>query len=172
MTGTRLVAVGHYQPARVVPNSELEQMVDTTDEWIQRRVGIKRRHWASAEETVDVMAERAARDTLTKAGLSADQDPDHVGGAVRGRGGGPEAGPVGASRGPGGGAVGPIRGPVGIGGFGFAGTGGIESPPAPDGASGTGGAGSAAVYPAASTWATSSAGSRPSGTWTRAFSVA
>jgi len=72
MTGTRLVAVGHYQPARVVPNSELEQLVDTTDEWIQRRVGIRQRHWASAEESVDVMAERAARDTLAKAGMSAD----------------------------------------------------------------------------------------------------
>ena len=73
MTGTRLVAVGHFQPERVVPNAELEQMVETSDEWIQRRVGIKERRWAAPEETVDVMAERAARDTLTKGGMSADQ---------------------------------------------------------------------------------------------------
>ena len=73
MTGTRLVAVGHFQPERVVPNSELETMVETSDEWIQRRVGIKERRWAAPEESVDVMAERAARDTLAKAGAGVDQ---------------------------------------------------------------------------------------------------
>lgn len=73
MTGTRLVAVGHFQPERVVPNSELETMVDTSDEWIQRRVGIRERRWAAPEETVDLMAERAARDTLTKGGMAPDQ---------------------------------------------------------------------------------------------------
>jgi 3-oxoacyl-[acyl-carrier-protein] synthase-3 len=72
MTGTRLVAVGHFQPERVVPNSELETMVETSDEWIQRRVGIRERRWAAPEETVDVMAEKAARDTLAKGGVSAD----------------------------------------------------------------------------------------------------
>ena len=73
MTGTRLVAVGHYQPERVVPNSELETMVETSDEWIQRRVGIKERRWAAPEESVDVMAERAALDTLAKAGTGVDR---------------------------------------------------------------------------------------------------
>ena len=61
MTGSRLVAVGHFQPERVVTNSELETMVETSDEWIQRRVGIKERRWAGPDETVDVMAEKAAR---------------------------------------------------------------------------------------------------------------
>lgn len=73
MRGTRLVAVGHFQPERVVPNSELETMVETSDEWIQRRVGIKERRWAAPEESVDVLAERAALDTLAKAGVDADQ---------------------------------------------------------------------------------------------------
>ncbi|MFT4166666.1 MAG: beta-ketoacyl-ACP synthase III [Microlunatus sp.] len=73
MTGTRLVAVGHFQPERVVANSELETIVETSDEWIQRRVGIKERRWAAPEETVDVMAERAARDTLAKAGTGVEQ---------------------------------------------------------------------------------------------------
>ncbi len=73
MSGTRLVAVGHYQPERVVPNSELETMVETSDEWIQRRVGIRERRWAAPDETVDAMATRAARDVLAKAGMSADQ---------------------------------------------------------------------------------------------------
>ena len=73
MTGSRVVAVGHFQPERVVPNSELETMVETSDEWIQRRVGIRERRWAGPDETVDVMAEKAALDTLAKAGMTADQ---------------------------------------------------------------------------------------------------
>ncbi len=73
MTGTRLVAVGHYQPSRVVPNSELETIVETSDEWIQRRVGIRERRWAAPEETVDLMAERAARDVLAKGGVDANE---------------------------------------------------------------------------------------------------
>ncbi|MDN5762446.1 MAG: ketoacyl-ACP synthase III [Microlunatus sp.] len=73
MTGTRLVAVGHFQPERVVPNSELEAMVETSDEWIQRRVGIKQRRWAAPEETVDVLAEKAGRDVLAKAKMTPDQ---------------------------------------------------------------------------------------------------
>jgi 3-oxoacyl-[acyl-carrier-protein] synthase III len=77
MTGTRLVAVGHFQPARVVTNAELETMVDTNDEWIQRRVGIKERRWAAPEETVDVMAAKAAEDVLAKGETSA-QDVDLV----------------------------------------------------------------------------------------------
>jgi 3-oxoacyl-[acyl-carrier-protein] synthase-3 len=77
MTGTRLIAVGHFQPARVVPNSELEKMVDTSDEWIQRRVGIKERRWAGPDETVDVMAEKAARDVLAKGETDA-EDVDLV----------------------------------------------------------------------------------------------
>jgi 3-oxoacyl-[acyl-carrier-protein] synthase-3 len=73
MTGTRLVAVGHFQPERVVTNSELETMVETSDEWIQRRVGIQERRWAAPEETVDLMAVKAARDTLAKGGMTADE---------------------------------------------------------------------------------------------------
>nr|WP_231747934.1 beta-ketoacyl-ACP synthase III [Auraticoccus cholistanensis] len=68
-----MVAVGHHQPDRVVPNSELEQMVDTSDEWITRRVGIRERRWAGPEETVDTMATAAARDALAKAGLQASE---------------------------------------------------------------------------------------------------
>lgn len=73
MTGTRLVAVGHFQPERVVTNAELETIVETSDEWIQRRVGIAERRWAAPEESVDVMATKAAQDTLAKAGMTADQ---------------------------------------------------------------------------------------------------
>lgn len=62
-----MLAVGHFQPERVVTNSVLEGLVETNDEWIQRRVGIRERRWAAEDETVDVMAHRAAVDVLAKA---------------------------------------------------------------------------------------------------------
>ncbi|WP_153506127.1 beta-ketoacyl-ACP synthase III [Cumulibacter manganitolerans] len=68
MIGSRVLSVGHYQPPRVVTNHELAEIVDTNDEWIQRRVGIRERRWAAPEETVDVMAAKAARDALQKSG--------------------------------------------------------------------------------------------------------
>ncbi|RCK68072.1 beta-ketoacyl-ACP synthase 3 [Desertihabitans brevis] len=64
MIGSRVVSLGHFQPARVVPNSELEQLVETSDEWISRRVGIRERRWAGPEDTVVTMATAAARDAL------------------------------------------------------------------------------------------------------------
>lgn len=64
--------VGHYLPARVVPNAELEKMVDTTDEWIVTRSGIRQRHFAAEGETTSVMAAHAARAALADAGLQAD----------------------------------------------------------------------------------------------------
>lgn len=64
--------VGHYLPARVVPNSELEGMVDTTDEWIKARSGIERRHRAADGETTSDMGAAAARAALAHAGLVAD----------------------------------------------------------------------------------------------------
>lgn len=71
MTGSRIVAVGHYQPPRIVTNAEIETIIDTSDEWIQRRVGIKERRWAGPEDTVDVMSTKAAQDVLAKAGMEA-----------------------------------------------------------------------------------------------------
>lgn len=75
--GTRVLSVGHYQPPRVVTNDELSGMVDTSDEWIQRRVGIRERRWAAPEETVDVMATKAAREALSRSGVSI-EDVDTV----------------------------------------------------------------------------------------------
>ena len=63
--------VGHYLPERVVPNSEFEAMVDTTDEWIRARTGIERRHFANEGETTSGMAAAAAEKALTMAGLEA-----------------------------------------------------------------------------------------------------
>lgn len=69
-----VTGVGHYLPERVVPNSEFEAKLDTTDEWIRTRSGIERRHFAAEGETTSQMAARAARDALADAG----QVPDDV----------------------------------------------------------------------------------------------
>ncbi|QBF31582.1 beta-ketoacyl-ACP synthase III [Thalassococcus sp. S3] len=65
-----VTGVGHYLPERVVPNSEFEATLDTSDEWIRTRSGIERRHFAAEGETTSDMAAHAARAALTDAGLS------------------------------------------------------------------------------------------------------
>ena len=69
MTGSRVVALGHYQPERVLTNDELATMVETSDEWIQSRVGIRERRIAAPDEQVDEMAWRAAEKAVANAGL-------------------------------------------------------------------------------------------------------
>lgn len=63
--------VGHYLPERVVPNSEFEATLDTTDEWIRTRSGIERRHFAADGETTSQLGTNAARAALADAGLDA-----------------------------------------------------------------------------------------------------
>ncbi|WP_171122282.1 MULTISPECIES: beta-ketoacyl-ACP synthase III [unclassified Ruegeria] len=67
-----VVGVGHYLPERIVPNSEFEKTLDTTDEWIRTRSGIERRHFAADDETTSDMATKAAEAALADAGLTAD----------------------------------------------------------------------------------------------------
>ncbi|SPH18323.1 3-oxoacyl-[acyl-carrier-protein] synthase 3 [Defluviimonas aquaemixtae] len=61
--------VGHYLPERVVPNSEFEARLDTSDEWIRSRTGIERRHFAAEGETTSDLGARAAKAALADAGL-------------------------------------------------------------------------------------------------------
>ncbi|MEU1273677.1 beta-ketoacyl-ACP synthase III [Streptomyces sp. NPDC005799] len=70
MNGSRIAAVGHYQPAKVLTNEDLAGMVDTSDEWIRSRVGIRTRHIAGPEEPVDELAAHAAAKALAAAGLA------------------------------------------------------------------------------------------------------
>ncbi|MEV4994502.1 beta-ketoacyl-ACP synthase III [Streptomyces niveus] len=70
MTGTRIAALGHYQPAKVLTNDDLAGMVDTSDEWITSRVGIKTRHVGGPDESVDELAAHAAAKALAAAGLT------------------------------------------------------------------------------------------------------
>ncbi|SEC06088.1 beta-ketoacyl-ACP synthase III [Streptomyces sp. TLI_105] len=71
MTGTRIAALGHYQPAKVLTNHDLAELVDTSDEWILSRVGIRTRHVAGPDEPVDELAAHAAGKALAAAGLTA-----------------------------------------------------------------------------------------------------
>ncbi len=70
VTGSRIVAMGHYQPSRVLTNDDLARMVDTTDEWIRSRVGIVTRRIADTETVAD-MAVAAAEKALAASGLAA-----------------------------------------------------------------------------------------------------
>ncbi|MEM9311317.1 MAG: beta-ketoacyl-ACP synthase III [Pseudomonadota bacterium] len=68
--GARLVGTGSALPARVVTNAELAQRVDTSDEWIIARTGIRQRHVAGEGETTATLATDAARAALADAGLT------------------------------------------------------------------------------------------------------
>ena len=63
--------VGHYLPERIVPNSEFEATLDTTDEWIRTRSGIERRHFAAPDEYTSDLGTKAAQAALDMAGLQA-----------------------------------------------------------------------------------------------------
>lgn len=68
---TGILGVGKYLPENVLTNADLERMVETTDEWITSRTGIKERRIASDNEATSDMASKAARDALKDAGLDA-----------------------------------------------------------------------------------------------------
>src|SRR5436190_7777035 len=68
-----IAGVGSYVPARILTNADLEKMVDTTDEWITSRTGIKERRIAAADEFTSDLGAEAARRAMQKAGVTADQ---------------------------------------------------------------------------------------------------
>ena len=70
---TAILGIGTYRPSRVVPNSDLIEAIDSSDEWIQQRSGIKERRFASPEETILMMSVAASRQALERAGLEAAQ---------------------------------------------------------------------------------------------------
>ncbi len=67
---SRILGTGSYAPARVMSNAELEKLVDTSDQWISTRTGIRRRHIAADGETTSDMAAAAGRRALEAAGLN------------------------------------------------------------------------------------------------------
>ena len=68
-----ILGIGAYRPVRSVPNSEVIDAIDSSDEWIQQRSGIKTRRWAGPEESVQMMSVEASRIALERAGLEAAQ---------------------------------------------------------------------------------------------------
>ncbi len=70
--GVSILGTGSYTPARILTNAEMERMVDTSDEWITSRTGIKERHIAAEGEQTSDMAAEAARAALEQADVRAD----------------------------------------------------------------------------------------------------
>ena len=71
MTYARIAGIGSCLPDKVVSNSDLEKMMDTSDEWIRERTGIKRRHIAEENETTASLAHVAAQRALEMADMQA-----------------------------------------------------------------------------------------------------
>src|SRR5262247_3097809 len=69
MIRARITGVGAYAPKRILTNADLERMVDTTDEWIVQRTGIRERHIADEGEATSDLAVRAAQQALERANL-------------------------------------------------------------------------------------------------------
>jgi 3-oxoacyl-[acyl-carrier-protein] synthase-3 len=68
-----VLGVGSYRPARVIPNADIVDAIDSSDEWIQQRSGIKQRRFANAEETVQMMSVAASRKAIERAGIASAQ---------------------------------------------------------------------------------------------------
>ena len=77
---TRVLGVGAYRPKRLVTNDEIVGPIDSSDEWIQERSGIKTRRFARPDETMLDMAEAAAREAIANSGI----DPSLIDGVLVG----------------------------------------------------------------------------------------
>ncbi|HRF43090.1 MAG TPA: beta-ketoacyl-ACP synthase III [Candidatus Competibacteraceae bacterium] len=87
MNYARIVGTGSYLPEKILTNADLEQLIDTTADWIVERTGVEERHIAAPDETTCDLAEQASRRALDAAGLDpGDIDliilgtttPDHI----------------------------------------------------------------------------------------------
>ncbi len=73
-----ILGLGAYRPSRVVPNAEIVEAIDSSDEWIQQRSGIRSRRFATEEETVQMMAVAASRQAIERSGV----DPAQIDGVL------------------------------------------------------------------------------------------
>ena len=73
MINAKIIGTGSYKPIRRLTNEDLEQMVDTTDEWIMERTGIKERPIAELLETPSVLATNAAKKAITNSKIDANE---------------------------------------------------------------------------------------------------
>ncbi len=74
---SRIIGTGGYLPSKLVTNADLEQQIDTTDDWIRTRTGIRERHIAAEHEKTSDLAVHAARRALDAAGI-APEDVDLI----------------------------------------------------------------------------------------------
>lgn len=71
MQNAKIIGLGHYVPPRVVTNDEMEKWMDTSDEWIRERTGIKSRRWIEEGESIAGMSHKASLKALKHAGIKA-----------------------------------------------------------------------------------------------------
>ncbi|WP_369048628.1 3-oxoacyl-ACP synthase III family protein [Tenacibaculum sp. UWU-22] len=75
MYNSKIIGLGYYVPENIVTNNDLKQWMDTSDEWIQERTGIKERRWIDTEtsnDTTSLMGAKAAKIAIERAGLTKD----------------------------------------------------------------------------------------------------
>jgi 3-oxoacyl-[acyl-carrier-protein] synthase-3 len=72
-TYAAVLGLGSYRPSRVIPNADIVDAIDSSDEWIQQRSGIRQRRFATAEETVQMMSVAASRQAIERAGIAPEQ---------------------------------------------------------------------------------------------------
>ena len=75
---SRIHGVGGYRPVRVIPNAEVLNWIESSDEWIRSRSGIAERRWAGPDETVAEMSVQAAGKAIAQSGITAEQ----IGGVI------------------------------------------------------------------------------------------
>ena len=73
MIFSKITGVGSFLPEKILTNHDLEKILDTTDEWITSRTGIKERHIVGSNESTSDLAFKAARDAINNAGIDANQ---------------------------------------------------------------------------------------------------
>lgn len=73
MYGSKINGVGRYVPENVVTNSDLEKIMETSNEWIIQRTGIEERHWASADEGTSDLAVKAAKQAIERSSITAEE---------------------------------------------------------------------------------------------------
>ena len=70
---SKVVGTGGYLPAQILSNEALAKRVDTSDEWIRTRTGIRQRHIAAVDEQTSDLARAAAQEALATAGLASSE---------------------------------------------------------------------------------------------------
>ena len=78
MKGLKIIATGGFAPETIITNEDLSKIVETSDEWITARTGMKKRHFCDGDEGIVFMATRAAAQALDRAGI----DKDEIGAVV------------------------------------------------------------------------------------------